>query len=168
MKFIFILIPSLLADICATDLTDAEFKKRVINRCLRKYNIGRSLSGLFCITLIKSCLNDELEALKSNDVHMATELVQTEIKVATLEADNKALKSDIENLNLKNSIAELEIEKLKSQVKDLETANAELTSSINILEGQRSTNKAVELRPSFSRFLFWFGDPRLKVLSIHF
>ena len=88
--------------------------------------------------------------------------------MATLEADNKALKSDIENLNLKNNIAELEIQKLKSQVEDLETANAELTSSINNLEGQRSTNKAVELRPSFSRFLFWFGDPRLKVLSIHF
>ena len=66
---------------------------------------------------------------------MATELVQTEIKVATLEADNKALKSDIENLNLKNNIAELEIQKLKSQVEDLETANAELTSSINNLEG---------------------------------
>jgi len=66
---------------------------------------------------------------------VATELVQTEIKVATLEADNKALKSDIENLNLKNNIAELEIQKLKSQVEDLETANAELTSSINNLEG---------------------------------
>ena len=55
--------------------------------------------------------------------------------MATLEADNKALKSDIENLNLKNNIAELEIQKLKSQVEDLETANAELTSSINNLEG---------------------------------
>ena len=87
------------------------------------------------IILIKSCINDELEALKSNDLHVATELVQTEIKVATLEADNKALKSDIENLNLKNNIAELEIQKLKSQVEDLETANAELTSSINNLEG---------------------------------
>ena len=87
------------------------------------------------IILIKSCINDELEALKNNDLHVATELVQTEIKVATLEADNKALKSDIENLNLKNNIAELEIQKLKSQVEDLETANAELTSSINNLEG---------------------------------
>ena len=87
------------------------------------------------IILIKTCINDELEALKSNDLHVATELVQTEIKVATLEADNKALKSDIENLNLKNNIAELEIQKLKSQVEDLETANAELTSSINNLEG---------------------------------
>ena len=87
------------------------------------------------IILIKTCINDELEALKNNDLHVATELVQTEIKVATLEADNKALKSDIENLNLKNNIAELEIQKLKSQVEDLETANAELTSSINNLEG---------------------------------
>ena len=87
------------------------------------------------IIFIKTCINDELEALKSNDLHVATELVQTEIKVATLETDNKALKSDIENLNLKNNIAELEIQKLKSQVEDLETANAELTSSINNLEG---------------------------------
>ena len=31
-------------------------------------------------------------------------------KLATLESENKALKSDIENLNLKNSIAELEID----------------------------------------------------------
>ena len=30
MKFIFILIPSLLADICATDLSDAEFKETVM------------------------------------------------------------------------------------------------------------------------------------------
>ena len=53
---------------------------------------------------------------------------------------NKALKSDIENLNLKNSIAELEIEKLKSQVLDLETANAELTLSVSNIEGQAPTD----------------------------
>ena len=31
------------------------------------------------ITLRKTCINDELQALKSNDVQMATEIVQTEI-----------------------------------------------------------------------------------------
>ena len=74
---------------------------------------------------------------------MATEIVQTEIKVATLESENKALKSDIENLNLKNSIAELEIEKLKSQVQDLEAANAELTLSVDNLEGQAPTDQPI-------------------------
>ena len=92
------------------------------------------------ITLRKTCINDELQALKSNDVQMVTEIVQKEIKVATLESKNKALKSDIENLNLKNSIAELEIEKLKSQVQDLEAANAELTLSVDNIEGQAPTD----------------------------